>query len=73
MYQQQLCCKTPSYIDGNVRLGAEHASLGSALVTLPIYVQAFTPIRTRSQIPDEILRANYTANCALDVFEERGQ
>jgi len=37
----------------------------------PIFVQAFNHSRSRSQSPEDLLKANYAANCALDVFEER--
>jgi len=37
----------------------------------PIFVQAFSQACTRSKLPEELLKANYAANCALDVFDER--
>jgi hypothetical protein len=38
----------------------------------PIFVQAFSFTRNPSRSPDDLLKANYVANCALDVFDERG-
>jgi len=37
----------------------------------PIFVQAFSITRNPSRSPDDLLKANYVANCALDVFDER--